>query len=301
MSLEVVGTPTAAGDRPTADYQIVTPSSFETLDIPIARGRRFTERDTADGAPVCIVNEAFVRRYMQGADPVGRRVAVRAISVDPGPPVVREIVGIARQVKARADESDDLVQIYVPMAQNPWLLGHLLVRPTAGRAEALVPAVREALRRVDPDQPVMRIRTLDDVARAATARPRFRALTVVTFAAVALGLAMVGVFGVLAYAVQQRRREFGVRMALGASPASVVRLVAGGAGRMIAVGALVGLGLAVAVARSISAFLFGVGPLDPPTFVGAALVLGLTAAAAAAAPAWRASRVDPIEAIRGDG
>jgi putative ABC transport system permease protein len=154
---------------------------------------------------------------------------------------------------------------------------------------------------VDRGVPFTQVRTLDDVARAGTARYRFRAEMVVTFAALALLLAMVGVFGVLAYSVQQRTREFGVRIALGANAVSVMRLVLGNAGRVIAAGTVVGLAAAAFFARSISAFLFGVQPLDPITFGTVALVLVATAGLAVAAPAWRATRVDPVTAFRDDG
>jgi putative ABC transport system permease protein len=145
---------------------------------------------------------------------------------------------------------------------------------------------------------VRRDRTLEFLSVESTAGYRFRAAMVGTFAALALLLALVGVFGVLAYSVQQRRREFGVRIALGASGSSVLGLVLRGAARMIATGTLVGLGLALALSKTISAFLFGVQPIDPVTFAGVALVLAVTAALAAAAPAWRAARVDPVVAIR---
>jgi putative ABC transport system permease protein len=160
--------------------------------------------------------------------------------------------------------------------------------------------VRAAVARVDGRVPVTQVRTLNDVMRMFTARPRFRAVMVTTFAALALVLAMVGVFGVLAYSVQQRRREFGVRIALGASTASVLRLVLGNAARLIGSGALVGLVLAAVFAQSISTFLFGVRPLDALTFAGVVAVLGATATIACAIPALRASQVDPVVAFRND-
>jgi putative ABC transport system permease protein len=153
---------------------------------------------------------------------------------------------------------------------------------------------------VDKGQPVRRIVTLDQIAREATARYRFRAVMVVTFAGLALVLAMVGVFGVLAYSVQQRSREFGVRIALGATTTNVLGLVLGGAARVIGIGAVIGLMAAAALGQSISTFLFGVQPIDPVTFASVAAVLALTAAVATAAPAWRAARVDPVVAFRND-
>jgi putative ABC transport system permease protein len=203
-------------------------------------------------------------------------------------------------VKAQPTEGDDALQVYVPIAQNAWSFAAFVVRPTGGRAAALATAVRAAVARVDRGVPLTQVRTLDEVARDATARPRFRAVMVVTFAALALLLAMVGVFGVLAYSVEQRSREFGVRIALGASPANVLGLVMNGAARVIAAGVVVGLVLAAALGQTVSSFLFGVRPVDPLTFGAATLVALVTAIVATAVPALRATRVDPVEAFRSE-
>ena len=197
------------------------------------------------GVQVCIVNEAFVRSYFQGRSPIGRRVAIRAAAPAQAPPVVREIVGVARQVKARPNEMEDLIQIYVPLAQDTPGDIFMVVRPVSGPAEALAPSVRAAMARVDKEQlvSVRNVMTLDDVASGATARHRFRAVLVMAFAGLALLLAMVGLFGILAYSVQQRVRDFGVRRALGATTSDVLWLVAGSASRVIATGAVIGLAL----------------------------------------------------------
>jgi putative ABC transport system permease protein len=284
-----------------ADYQLVSPGYFETLEIPVLAGRTFTDRDTTASTPVCLVSRAFVERYLRGRDPLGIRIAIRPMQIGPAAPIVREIVGVVGQVKSWADETEEAAQVYVPLAQNAFAFAALVVTPTGGPAAALAPAVRAAAARVDRGVPFTQVRTLDEVARAGTARHRFRAVMVVIFAALALLLAMVGVFGVLAYSVQQRTREFGVRIALGASAANVMRLVLGNAGRVIATGTVVGLVAAAFFARSISTFLFGVQPLDPITFGTVALLLVATAGLAVAAPAWRATRVDPVMAFRDDG
>ena len=301
-AFEIVGDPPVdANQRPTADYQIVSPSYFETVDLPLVAGRAFNAADTANGVQVCIVNEAFVRRHLRGRSPIGARVAIRSPTGRAGAGV-REIVGVAHQVKRRPDETEDFVQIYVPLAQDPFDDIFLVVRPESGPAEALAPAVRTAVGRVDKDQLVSvgGVMTLADIAWAATGRHRFRAVLVMTFAGLSLLLAMVGVFGVLAYSVQQRMREFGVRIALGATTRQVLRLVLGSAARMIGLGAVVGLAAAALLAQSISAFLFGVQPLDPMTFVTVAFVLIVTATVAAVVPALRAARVDPVQAFRND-
>ncbi len=179
---------------------------------------------------------------------------------------------------------------------------YLLVRPTSGPAEALAPSVRAAIARVDKEQlvSVRDVMTLEDVAWEATARHRFRAVLVMTFAGLALLLAMVGVFGILAYSVQQRVRDIGVRRALGATTSDVLRLVVRSAVRLIAMGAAIGLALSAVLGRLLGTMLFGVEPLDPTTFVSVMIVLVLTAAVSTVGPAWRAARIDPAVALRSE-
>ena len=300
LPVEIVGDqPDSAGTRVLAQRQVVSPGYLPTLGVPIVAGRGFTEQDTVNSPPVCIVSQWFVQQHLGGRNPIGMRLSVPQLHIGPPRPVVREIVGVAADVRLDLREGAEARALYVPIAQNPWSFVLLLVKPAGGRAEALSSAVRAAFARVDRRVPAQVI-MLDDITRQFTARPRFRAELVTTFAALALVLAMVGVFGVLAYVVEQRRREFGVRMALGASPASVLGIVLSSAGRLIGTGALVGLVLAAFLAQSISTFLFGVRPLDPLTFTGVLAVLIATAAIASAIPALRASRVDPVVAFRND-
>jgi putative ABC transport system permease protein len=297
----VAGSPVVPDNqRPTADYQIVSASFFGTLDLPIMAGRPFEDHDTLDSRPVCIVNEAFARRYLQGRSPIGAHVSMASASSSD--PVVREVVGVARQMKKSPDEKEPLIQVFVPLAQDPVDDMYLLVRPASGRAEALAGAVRGAIGRVDKEQlvSVRDIVTLDGLAWEAAGRHRFRAIIVMTFAVLALVLAMVGVFGILAYAVQQRVRDFGVRRALGATSADVFTLVVRDAARVIAAGAVIGLALSAAASRLIATMLFGVQPLDPATFASVTVVLALTAAVSIAWPAWRAIRVDPVVALRAE-
>ena len=300
FSFEIAGDPPVDdSQRPSTEYQVVSPTYFSTLDLPILAGRAFDRRDTRDGVPVCIVNEAFARS-LAGRSPIGQRVALRPTASPQAKPVVREIVGVARQIKGRPDEVKDFVQLYVPMAQNLADDIFLVVRPTSGRAEALAPSVRRAISRVDKEQlvGVTNVMTLEDIAWAATGRHRFRAVMVVAFAALALVLAMVGVFGMLAYTVQQHVRDFGVRRALGATTNDVLRLVVLKAARVIATGAAIGLVLSALSGRLIQTMLFGVRPLDLATFAFVTIVLGLTAALSIVGPAWRAARIDPAVALR---
>jgi putative ABC transport system permease protein len=298
---EIVGEPPPdESRRPAADYQIVSPGYFETIDVPVVTGRAFTDRDTRDAVAVCIVNEAFVRGHLGHRSPVGMRIALRPAGAPQSKPVVREIVGVARQVKGRPDEREEFVQVYVPMAQDLMDDTFLLVRPASARVRGLAPAVRRAIARVDKEQlvSVQHVMTLDEIAWEATARHRFRALLVMMFAGLSLVLALVGVFGMLAYSVQQQMRDFGVRRALGATSGDVLRLVAGSAARVIAAGAVVGLILSAILSRLLATVLFGVQPVDPATFACVTILLVLTAAAAIAGPARRATRVDPAVALR---
>jgi putative ABC transport system permease protein len=304
QSFEVVGDPPKLqSQRDTASYHMVSPTYFDTLEIPIVQGRAFTIADSRDGAPVCIVSEAFARQYLGGRDPIGMKVTVQPITpitLGAQPPAVRQIVGVARQVKGLPNETQPVPQLYVPIAQNSWYITSISVRPSAGPPEALLPAVRAAIARVDEQRPVTRVRTIETIASSATARPRFRAVLVGTFAALALVLAMVGVFGVLAYSVQQRVREFGVRIAVGASFADVLRLVFGSAARLTAIGLAIGLLAAGVLSRWLTTLVYPVAPLDPVTFSVVPLVLVATAAIAAAAPAWRAAHVDPVVTFRSE-
>ncbi len=283
---------------PAVHYQIVGARYFETLGIPVLEGRPFAESDTAAAEPVCIVNREFARQYLNGRDPLGAFVSVNAMD-DRGPtPVVRRVVGVSGQVKVDGPgEKANAIEIYVPITQNAWYSAAVVVR-AAGEPLALVPAVKAAIARVDKDQPVTRVRTMEEVAAEAASTPRFRAGVVGVFAAVALALASVGVFGVLAFAVGQRTREFGIRTALGAQPVDVMRLVIGTGLRIAAVGVAIGLAASAALTRLLSTLLFGVTALDPVTFVLAPALLAATAIAACAAPAIRAARVEPSRALR---
>jgi putative ABC transport system permease protein len=298
---EVVGDPPVARDsRPMADVQAASPGYFTTLDLPMVTGRSFTERDTRESTPVCIVSEAFARRHLGDRDPIGVRLSIEPLFPGFDVPTVWEIVGVARQVKGRMADRDDQRLVYVPLAQYPWTDTFLVVHASDGPAMALLAPIREVVARIDRNVPVRRERTLTDLASLTTAPHRFRAAIVTTFASLALSLALVGIFGVLTYSVEQRMREFGVRIALGATAANVLRLVLGSAARVIAFGMVVGLVAAAGLGQVISMFLVGVQPFDPMTFASVVAVLAVTAIVAAAAPALRAVRVDPVEAFRNE-
>ncbi|MBB5206873.1 ABC transporter permease [Chiayiivirga flava] len=299
---EVEGAPPIpASERPAADYQVVSASYFSALEVAMRSGRAFDAGDRSGSVPVVIVNEAFVQTHLQGIAPVGTRIAVRASSDADADVVLREIIGVAEQVTSRATETQATPQMYVPLTQDPSDDMYLIVRSVAGRPEALTNPVRAAIASVDREQlvSVRDVMTLADVAWEATSRHRFRAVLVGTFAALALLLAMVGVFGILAYSVQQRTRDYGVRMALGATANDVLRLVVRGAAGLIATGTAVGFACAMLMSRWLESALYGVEALDPLTFAGVVLLLALAAALSTLGPAWRAARLHPDVALRG--
>jgi putative ABC transport system permease protein len=297
---EIAGDPPARpGDRPAAELQAVSRSYFRVIDLPLVAGRGFDERDTAAGPPVCVVNEALARTHLRGRPPIGVRLSLRPAARPTANPTSCDIVGVARHLRGRADEREDFAQIYVPMAQRPSGDTYLAVRAAADAA-ALTSAVRAAIARIDREQlvGVRDVMTLEEVASTATERHRFRAVLVATFALVALTLAMVGVFGIVGYAVQQRLRDVAVRRALGASSADVCRVVARGIAPVFVVGLAVGALAAAALGRVLATVLYGVEPLDPLTFAAAAAVLALAGALAIAVPVRRALRIDPAVALR---
>jgi putative ABC transport system permease protein len=207
--------------------------------------------------------------------------------------VVRQIVGVSHQVKVEGlAEKENLAEIYVPQAQNPWFWSAIAVQ-TEGDPRAFTNPVRAAIARIDKEEAVTRIRTMDQVVAETVSEPRFRAGITGAFAVLALALAAVGIFGVLAFSVSQRTREFGIRMALGAQSGDVLGMVLREALKIAAVGVMAGLIAAAILTRSLASLLFGVAPLDAVTFAGAAALLAVVALAACALPAWRAARVDP--------
>ncbi|HKE46972.1 MAG TPA: ADOP family duplicated permease, partial [Rhodanobacteraceae bacterium] len=283
--------------RKSAHYQLASPRYFEAIGTPIVKGRAFTDRDVATAPQVCIVNEEFVRRFLSGREPLGTIVKVPNMAPGIAPTIAREIVGVIKQVALAAGEKEKAVEIYVPIEQNVWYSSAIALK-TAGSPAAVTSAARAAIASIDKDQPVTRLRTMDEVAAESTRSPRFRALLVSTFAAIALALAAVGIFGVLTFSVRERMREFGVRIALGASTSDILRLVLSVGVKLAGIGAAIGLVAAALLTRTLASLLFGVTPLDPVTFFAAPAVLVMTALVASLVPAVRAVRADPAVTLR---
>ena len=293
---ELQGKPLPAGaDYPAVPVPFVSRDYFKTLGIPLVRGRAFDSRDTAESPRVTIISETMARRYFPGEDPIGRRLKHGGRSLTGN--TYMEIVGVVGDVKYQGLDGENEPVFYEASAQVPARPMWLLVR-TSGDARALVPAVRKEIRELDPDVPVDRVGTMSDSLSESIAAPRFRSLLMTLFAAAALVLAAIGLYGVIAYSVEQRVQEIGVRMALGATAARVLRLVVGEGSRLALLGIGLGMAGAFALTRVLRKMLFGVTPTDLVTFLGVSLILAVVAIAASLIPALRAARVDPVTALR---
>ena len=245
-------------DRPTAAGFAVSPEYFATMGIPLLRGRGFSARDDEKAPPVAIINETMALRFWPGEDPVGRRLTSYG-------GVSREVVGIVRDVKTRDLAESAGPQLYTPYVQRPWPFLAVVAR-TTGDPVALSATLRQAVAAVDPDLAAGDVRTIDEYLAQSVATPRFNATLIAGFAALALFLAGCGLYGVMSYAVAQRSREIGIRMALGAQPGDVRGMVVAQALKMGLTGLIVGLAGALAASRLLDKLLFGIGPSDPATF-----------------------------------
>jgi predicted permease len=278
---------------PQADFRIVSPEYFRTVGMQVVRGRAFADGDRSGAPDVAIVNLSAMRHLFGGEDPVGRRV-----SFDDGKRWAR-VVGLVNDVRQYGLSRPPADEVYVPLAQNGPLAGTVLLR-TAGDPRALVRAVQGIVRGIDPQQPISHVQTLEDARHNALASPRLTMLLTSLFAAIALVMTASGIAAVVSFAVTSRLSEIGVRMALGAPRASVVRMMVRQGLAPVASGLIAGLLLALPLAHGASRLLFDTRPTDPPTFAAVAMLLAAVAALAALLPARRAAAVDPIQALRED-
>jgi predicted permease len=285
----------------------VTPRYFATLGIPLVAGRDVSDADTAGALQVAVVSRSFVERYWPGENAIGRRFRFGLLGGETitaaRPFQDRTIVGVVGDVRVRGLERRSEPQVYLPHRQQPeeamsWYTPQDLAIRHTGDAAAVVPAVRRIVARADPALPVADVRTLASIVEGQTAPRRVQVRVLAGFAAVSVLLAGVGIHGLLAFAVASRSREIGVRRALGARTADILELVLGHGLRLAAAGVGLGLALAWAAGRSLEALLAGVSPRDLATFALAAAVAAATALAGSLPPAWRAARVDPLDAIR---
>ncbi len=285
----------AVTDRPRSDIAIVTPGYFGVMGIPLLKGRDFSQSDAAGTPPILVVNEAFARKFFPGENAVGKRIQSGA-----GPTaVMREIVGVAGDTRQAPLGTDADPICYFPYKQLPWGLGTVVLR-TAVPPFQVESAVRDALAGLDRQAAMNQVRTGEDLSAAALALIQFPMVLMTSFAAAALLLTVTGLYGVLSYAVARRRREIGVRMALGAGRAEVLGLVLGDAGRLVAAGLILGSAGAFGAARLLENMVYGVRPGDPLIVAGACCLMVITSLAAAYVPAARAVSVDPTQALRSE-
>jgi putative ABC transport system permease protein len=294
-TFDIEGHPVPQGEnQPHAEMWSATPGYFKTLGISLKRGRLFDTRDLEGAHRVVIVNEALAALYFPGRDPIGGRIDYEGNDTNR---VWREIVGVVGNVRGQGLASEPGPQIYFPFAQRP-ARGFFLVAKTTGDPLAALPEIRSAVRLVDPNLPLFNATTMERLERVNTRDRRTARTALSAFAIAAMLLAALGVYGLLAQVVRERVPEMGVRLALGAEPRDVVRLVFAEGGKLVAWGLVAGVGLSLLTARFFESFVFGVTPTDLPTYLSVVGLLSIVALAACSLPAWRASRIDPLRALR---
>jgi putative ABC transport system permease protein len=280
--------------NPIVSDPTVGPDYFRALGIPLVKGRDFTDHDTPDSAPVAIVSQGFARRFFPDQEAVGKRIR------QSGPSLGNkwmEIVGVVGNVKYLGLSTDTDPAYYMPFAQNYGPRQFLVARST-GDSASIGTALRENLQSIDPGVTLAQIGTMEQALNLSVSQPRFDTMLLVLFAAIALLLAAVGIYGLIAYSVAQRTHEIGVRMALGAAQGDVMRMIVRQAVSMALIGIMLGLGGAFALTRLLKTLLFGVGVTDALTFAAAPLGIMLVVLVATFIPAIRATRISPVVALR---
>ncbi len=296
ISFETEGRPVAKGNQPSADFFAIGDGYFKTLGVSVLQGRDFNGRDNKQAPPVIIVNQAFARKFFPNEDPIGKRIKP-GISTDTDKPAMREIVGVVSDVRNRNLSSELRAGYFVPAAQIPFNQMTMVVR-TTNDPHIVITAVQNEVHAMDRELPVFNVKTMDEYIAATVAAPRFNATLLVIFSAVALVLTIVGLYGVMSYSVAQRTNEIGIRMALGAQTRDVMRLIVSQGFKLVLVGLAIGLAGAFALMRVIASLLFGVTTKDPLTFAAVAVLLAVVALLACYIPARRATRLDPLSALR---
>jgi len=289
LPFTVEGQAPPPAEDPMAEVRIVAPGYFETMRIPLVEGRYLDDRDAETGPRVSLINQTMAQRYFPGQSPLGRTIQ--------NPHGKSEVVGVVGDVRNEGLESEPKKQVYLPMRQSP-SAGMALVARTEGDPTALAMTLQRAIWEVDPQQPIYELSTADQLVARAVFLPRLSATLLALFALAALLLAVLGIYGVLSYSVNERTKEIGLRLALGANASDTVRLVLRRSVTLVAAGGAVGLVASLLLTRSLSGILYGVGPFDLPSFAAAVTALLVAGVLASALPAWRTTRVDPLVTLR---
>ena len=289
LPFTVEGQAPPPAEDPMAEVRIVAPGYFETMRIPLVEGRYLDDRDAETGPRVSLINQTMARRYFPGQSPLGRTIQ--------NPHGKSEVVGVVGDVRNEGLESEPKKQVYLPMRQSP-SAGMALVARTEGDPTALAMTLQRAIWEVDPQQPIYELSTADQLVARAVFLPRLSATLLALFALAALLLAVLGIYGVLSYSVNERTKEIGLRLALGANASDTVRLVLRRSVTLVAAGGAAGLVASLLLTRSLSGILYGVGPFDLPSFAAAVTALLVAGVLASVLPAWRTTRVDPLVTLR---
>jgi putative ABC transport system permease protein len=289
---KIVGQPDPApGQEPGTEVRVVTPGYFQAMGIPLLGGRLLNERDVKESR-VLLINETLAKRYFPGEDPVGKQIEVSWDGSGPD-----EIVGVVGDIREGAVNKEAEPAIYWSHPREPYS-GMALVIRSSGDATRLITAVQKEIRALDPDQPVADVRTMEQVIAKSIARPRFNTVLLAIFAGVALVLASVGLYGVMNYSATQRTHEIGIRMALGATRADIMRLAVGNGMLLTLIGIGIGVVASIGLTRVMQSFLFGIGATDAVTFIAVSALLIVVALVANYIPARKATRVNPVIALR---
>jgi len=282
------------------DWRSISPGYFGTMSIPLLRGRTFTDADVRTSQLVMIVSQSTAQKFFGDADPIGK-----ALRPSAKPELAYTIVGVVGDVRDQALNQQTPTLYYSIPQRGSWPLMDIVVRSQAqseartdGSAEALLPSIRQRIHDMDAGLALANVKTMDQWLSDSAAQPRLNTVLLTAFAAVALLIAAIGIYGVLAYSVNQRTREIGLRMALGATPRSVLQLIVSQGMKVVLIGVAIGLAGGLALGRAVSSLVFGVPVRDPATFSLVAVVLTTVALAACIIPARRAARVDPMVALR---
>jgi predicted permease len=297
-ALEVEEHPVPRPQRPRVAFRIIESEYFHTMGIPLLQGRTFTIRDEQGGPPLAIVNETFARQIFKGENPVGYRIKPNISFGDSDEAPPREIVGVTADVKSGSIGGKSVPEVYAPQTPVDFIGEMTIVVRTMNDPAALVPTMRSLVSSMDKDLPLRQVKTLDQYVSGSISAPRFDALLLGIFAALAFVLTTIGIYGVISYSVVQRTREMGIRIALGAQRASISRMVVREGALLTLSGVGVGLIFSVFAVRLLRGLLFGTGETDPATFIAVPLLLMTVALVASYVPARRATRVDPIVALR---